>query len=306
MTRKPVRRLFQFDWIGPQGRDFQLSLGKETVIMGVLNLTPDSFYDGGAYPTVEAAVSRAMEMESAGAGIIDIGGESSRPGSRAIPLEEELGRVIPVIKSLAERLEIPISIDTCKAGVACQALKAGARIINDISALCVDPDLAPLVAAESGPYIMMHMQGRPGTMQARPSYRDVLGEIKNFFRERIEWAEGEGIVPARIIIDPGIGFGKTLEHNLEIISGLPSLAELGRPILIGPSRKSFIGSILGREPDDRLWGTAGAVASCIAGGAQIIRVHDVKEMKDLAVVMDRVRKVDGWQLTVDGGKPPLS
>jgi len=288
MIRRPVREQFQFDWTDLRGRAFQLFLGRETVIMGVLNLTPDSFYDGGSYPTVEAAVSRALAMEEAGAGIIDIGGESSRPGSRAIPLEEELGRVIPVIKSLAGRLEIPISIDTYKAEVARRALNAGARIINDISAFRIDPDLASLVAAESGPYIMMHMQGRPGTMQAHPSYRDVLGEIKLFFRERIKWAEGEGIAPARIIIDPGIGFGKTLEHNLEIISGLPSLAELGRPILIGPSRKSFIGSILGRKPDDRLWGTAGAVASCIAGGAQIIRVHDVKEMKDLSVVMDRI------------------
>ena len=278
--------------------------------MGVLNLTPDSFYDGGVYPTVEAAVSRALEMESAGAGIIDIGGESSRPGSRSVAAEEELGRVIPVIESLAPRLEIPISIDTCKAEIARRALEAGARIINDISALRLDPDLASVVADSFGPYIMMHMRGTPGTMQARPSYRDLLGEIKEFFRKRIEWAEGEGIARDRIIIDPGIGFGKTLEHNLEIISGLPSLAELGRPILIGPSRKSFIGSILGQEPDDRLWGTAGAVAACIAHGAHIIRVHDVHEMKDLAVVMDRVRLSGNQDIrrsgSERGGKTTLS
>ena len=193
MTRRPVREQFQFDWTDPQGRAFQLSLGRETVIMGVLNLTPDSFYDGGVYPTVEAAVSRALEMESAGAGIIDIGGESSRPGSRSVAAEEELGRVIPVIESLAPRLEIPISIDTCKAEIARRALEAGARIINDISALRLDPDLASVVADSFGPYIMMHMRGTPGTMQARPSYRDLLGEIKEFFRKRIEWAEGEGI-----------------------------------------------------------------------------------------------------------------
>lgn len=289
MIRRPVREQFQFDWTDPRGRDFQLSLGRETVIMGVLNLTPDSFYDGGSYPTVEAAVFRALTMEEAGAGIIDIGGESSRPGSLPVTAEEELRRVIPVLERLADRLTIPISIDTCKAEVARRALDAGARIVNDISALRIDPGFASVVAGTPGPYIMMHMRGTPGSMQTRPTYRDLLGEIKEFFRERIEWAEGEGIAPNRIIIDPGIGFGKTLEHNLKIISCLPSLAELGRPILIGPSRKSFIGSILGREPYDRLWGTAGAVASCIIGGAQIIRVHDVKEMKDLAVVMDRVR-----------------
>jgi len=288
MIRRPVRGQFQFDWTDPQGKAFHLSLGRETVIMGVLNLTPDSFYDGGLYPTVDAAVSRALAMEEAGAGIIDIGGESSRPGSRSVTAEEELERVIPVLEHLVNRLRIPISIDTCKAEVVRCALDAGAQIINDISALRLDTGLASVVAASTGPYIMMHMLGTPGIMQDRPSYRDVLGEIKKFFRERIEWAKGQGIAPARIIIDPGIGFGKTLEHNLEIISGLPSLAELGRPILIGPSRKSFIGSILGREPDDLLWGTAGAVASCITGGARIIRVHDVREMKDLAVVMDRI------------------
>ncbi len=256
--------------------------------MGVLNLTPDSFYDGGSYPTVDAAVSRALAMEEAGAGIIDIGGESSRPGSRSVTAEDELDRVIPVLESLVDRLRVPLSIDTHKAEVARYALEAGAQIINDISALRLDDGLASVVAASTGPYIMMHMLGTPGTMQDRPSYRNVLGEIKKFFRERIEWAEKQGIALDRIIIDPGIGFGKTLDHNLEIISGLPSLAELGQPILIGPSRKSFIGSILGREPEGRLWGPAGAVAACITGGARIIRVHDVREMKDLAVVMDRI------------------
>jgi dihydropteroate synthase len=293
MIRKSGRRVFQFDWNSRDGRGFKLSLGRETVIMGVLNLTPDSFYDGGLYPTVEAAVSRALAMEEAGAGIIDIGGESARPGARAVTAEEEQRRVMPVLERLADRLNIPISIDTYKAEVARQALASGAGMVNDISALRLDPGLVSVVAESSGPYIMMHMQGTPGTMQARPSYRDILGELKEFFRERMEWAEGEGIARDRIIVDPGVGFGKTLEHNLEIISGLPSLAELGRPILIGPSRKSFIGAILGQEPDGRLWGTAGAVAACIARGAQIIRVHDVQEMKDLAVVMDRVRKVDG-------------
>ncbi len=273
--------------------------------MGVLNLTPDSFYDGGSYPTVDAAVSRALAMEEAGAGIIDIGGESSRPGSRSVTAEDELDRVIPVLESLVDRLRVPLSIDTHKAEVARYALEAGAQIINDISALRLDDGLASVVAASTGPYIMMHMLGTPGTMQDRPSYRNVLGEIKKFFRERIEWAEKQGIALDRIIIDPGIGFGKTLDHNLEIISDLPSLAELGRPILIGPSRKSFIGSILGREPEGLLWGTAGAVAACITSGAQIIRVHDVKEMKDLAVVMDRIR-LSGDQDIRESGPDPAA
>ncbi|MEA1927359.1 MAG: dihydropteroate synthase, partial [Candidatus Auribacterota bacterium] len=166
----------------------------------------------------------------------------------------------------------------------------GAQIINDISALRLDPELVGVVAEVPGPYIMMHMRGTPGNMQDHPVYHDLPGELMDFFRERIRWAKEEGIDPDRIIIDPGIGFGKTLEHNLEIIDTLPRLAELGHPILIGPSRKSFIGSILDRKAEDRLWGTAGAVAACIARGAQIIRVHDVKEMKELSIVMDRIFK----------------
>jgi len=256
-----------------------------------LNLTPDSFFDGGFYPTVDEAVNRALAMEEAGAGIIDLGGESTRPGAVSVPEEEELQRIMPVLERLVERLTIPISIDTYKAGVARRALGAGASIINDISALRFDPGLVSVVAESMGPYVMMHMKGTPGTMQNAPAYRDVMAEIKEFFRERLHRAEEEGITLERIIIDPGIGFGKTLEHNLTILAGLASLAELGRPILLGPSRKSFIGAILDKPPADRLWGTAGAVAACIAHGAHIIRVHDVEVMKDLSTVMDRVDQV---------------
>ncbi|MDP8213629.1 MAG: dihydropteroate synthase [Candidatus Euphemobacter frigidus] len=291
MEFRSGRYPFSFEWSNRWGRSFSLTLGPKTVIMGALNLTPDSFFDGGFYPTVDEAVNRALAMEEAGAGIIDLGGESTRPGAVSVPEEEELQRIMPVLERLVERLTIPISIDTYKAGVARRALGAGASIINDISALRFDPGLVSVVAESMGPYVMMHMKGTPGTMQNAPAYRDVMAEIKEFFRERLHRAEEEGITLERIIIDPGIGFGKTLEHNLTILAGLASLAELGRPILLGPSRKSFIGAILDKPPADRLWGTAGAVAACIAHGAHIIRVHDVEVMKDLSTVMDRVDQV---------------
>lgn len=257
--------------------------------MGVVNLTPDSFYDGGRYPGAAAAIARAFQLVQAGAEIIDLGGESSRPGAEPVSADEELRRVIPVIEGLAGKIPVPISIDTWKAKVAGRALESGAEIVNDISALRFDPGLAAVVARGSGPYIMMHMLGTPKDMQVRPVYRDVIGEIGEFFRERIAFAAAAGIDPSRIVIDPGIGFGKSLEHNLEIINRLGALKDLGRPVLVGVSRKSFIGAILNREPEDRLWGTAGAVAAAVMRGADIVRVHDVAQMKDLAAVIDRVR-----------------
>ncbi|MFH1038564.1 MAG: dihydropteroate synthase [PVC group bacterium] len=289
MMEKSARASFLLEWTDRPGRGHRLSLGGETVVMGVLNLTPDSFYDGGFYPGVEAAVDRALAMEKAGAGIIDLGGESSRPGAERVTADEELRRVMPVLERLVGRLSVPVSIDTCQAAVAARALEAGAQIVNDIGALGLDPGMASVVADHSGPYVMMHMQGTPGTMQERPFYRDLWGELKEFFRERIERAASAGIDPGRIIIDPGIGFGKTPDHNLEIIAGLPALAGLGRPILVGPSRKSFIGAILDQPPAARLWGTAAAVAACVLGGAHIVRVHDVEEMKDVAAVTDRIK-----------------
>lgn len=277
------------EWQGRSGRKFRLGGGGKTVLMGIVNLTPDSFYDGGYYPDPAAGIARALELAAAGAEIIDLGGESSRPGADPVPAGEELSRVIPVIKGLAGRLPVPISIDTWKAGVAARALEAGAEIVNDISALRLDPGLAPVVAAVPGPYVMMHMLGTPRDMQRNPAYRDVVGEIKDFFRRRIEFAAAAGIDPSRIVVDPGIGFGKTLEHNLEIINRLGEFRELGRPVLVGVSRKSFIGAILNREPAGRLWGTAGAVAAAILRGADIVRVHDAAGMKDLVAVADRIR-----------------
>jgi dihydropteroate synthase len=263
--------------------------------MGVINLTPDSFSDGGAYLTASAAIARGLELAAAGADIIDLGGESSRPGSQRVSAAEELRRVIPVIEGLAEKLSVPISIDTWKAEVAARALEAGAGIVNDISALRFDSGLAAVVAGSTGPYIMMHMLRTPKDMQVCPVYREVIEEIKDFFRERISFAATAGINLARIVIDPGIGFGKTLEHNLEILNRLEEFQSLGRPIMVGVSRKSFIGTILGRSSKDRLWGTAGAVAAAVGRGAEIVRVHDVAPIKDMIAVIDAIRSagVDG-------------
>lgn len=266
-----------------------LGAGGRTILMGIINLTPDSFYDGGSCPDPAAGIDRALELAAAGADIIDLGGESSRPGSEPVGAGAELKRVIPVIEGLAGRISVPISIDTWKAQVAARALEAGAEIVNDISALRFDPGLASVVAKVSGPYVMMHMLRTPKDMQERPVYRDVIGEIRDFFRRRIAFASAAGIDPSRIVIDPGIGFGKTLEHNLQIINELEGFKKLGRPILVGVSRKSFIGAILEKEPAGRLWGTAGAVAAAVLRGADIVRVHDVSEMKDLVAVVDRIR-----------------
>ncbi len=277
------------EWLDPSGRKIGLGGGGRPLLMGIVNLTPDSFYDGGRYPDPAAGIARARELVRAGADIIDLGGESSRPGAKAVAAAEELERVIPVIEGLATRIPVPISIDTWKAEVAARALEAGAQIVNDISALRFDPEMASVVASAAGPYVMMHMLGTPRNMQENPVYRDVLGEIGDFFSQGLARAEAAGISRSRIIIDPGIGFGKTLEHNLEIINGLAAFRQLGRPVLVGPSRKSFIGQILGRGPDDRLWGTAGAVAAAVMRGADIVRVHDVDGLKDLVAVAARIR-----------------
>lgn len=245
-----------------------------TSIMGILNVTPDSFYDGGRYLSVEDAVRHAEELVQEGADIIDIGGESTRPGSEPVSLEDELRRVIPVIKKLVSRIKIPISIDTQKAQVARQALEIGAHIINDISALRADPEMVNVAKKYDVPVVLVHMKGTPKDMQENPCYDDVISEIKEFFRERIQRS---GIRKENIILDPGIGFGKRLEDNLEIIKRLGEFKELGFPILIGPSRKSFIGG----KSSERIWGTAGAVAVGVLNGADIIRVHDVSEMKQV-------------------------
>jgi len=259
------------------------------LVMGVLNVTPDSFHDGGRYATVGAAVEHALRMVEEGADIIDIGGESSRPGARPVSLEEELARVIPVIGGIHRQSDVLLSIDTTKAGVAEEAIARGASIVNDISALRFDPKLAPVVAASGTFVVLMHMLGRPQTMQVAPAYTDPVGEIKAFLAERIEAAIRFGIRRDRIIVDPGIGFGKRLEDNLAILKALSALACLQTPIMVGLSRKSFLGRLLDLPAEERLEGTIAANAIAIANGADIIRVHDVKEGRRTADVARRLR-----------------
>ncbi len=257
--------------------------------MGVLNLTPDSFYDGGRYITTQAAVERALQMVEEGADIIDVGGESSRPGARSVSIDEELARVVPVVKGIAAKSDVLISVDTTKSAVAQAAIAHGTRIINDISALRFDPNMAEVVARGGVSLVLMHMQGSPETMQQNPMYTDAVAEIKSFLRERIRAAVAAGIDRSRLIVDPGIGFGKRLPHNLEILRRLSEFKELGVPILVGLSRKSFLGEILDLPTSERLVGTIAANAIAIANGADIIRVHDVKEGRRTANVAVRLR-----------------
>ena len=266
--------------------DFLFDLRERTYLMGILNVTPDSFADGGRYGNTQAAVEHGIRMAEQGADIIDIGGESTHPGAESVNLDEELKRVIPVIEGLSEKLDKPISIDTYKHEVAKQALDAGALMVNDISGLRAEQDMAKLVADRNIPVVIMHMQGTPQNMQENPRYDDVVGEIVNFLRERAEYALREGVLKEKIIVDPGIGFGKKINHNLEIMHRLSELRSLGFPILMGTSRKSFIGQTLDLPVDKRLEGTAATVAYSIAQGANIVRVHDVEEMTRVARMTD--------------------
>lgn len=257
--------------------------------MGVLNVTPDSFSDGGAYLDSSAAVARAIEMLEEGADIIDVGGESSRPGAERVSLAEELRRVIPVVRALAQSGGGTISVDTMKAEVARQALDAGAHIINDITGLTHDPGMVEVVRSGGAGVVIMHMQGDPQTMQLRPAYGDVSREVGDYLRERLAGVVRSGVEATRVALDPGIGFGKTLEHNLQLLRDLPLLAELGRPVLVGLSRKSFLGAITGRAyPSDRLAAGLGAMVCAVMNGAHIVRVHDVKEACDAVRVVDRI------------------
>ena len=261
-----------------------------TVIMGIVNVTPDSFYDGGKRFDSARAAADALEMIEAGAEILDIGGESTRPGAEPVPLEEELRRVLPVIRELRKNLNAPISIDSYKEAVARAALDAGADIVNDISALRFDSRMAALVAGEGVPVILMHMQGVPRTMQVEPHYRDVVREVQDFLVERVRSAGDAGVAKERIIIDPGIGFGKTVEHNLALLKDLQSLKSLGQPLLVGVSRKAFIGKILnGAAPQARLEGSLAAAVAAALSGANIIRVHDVSETHRALRVADAIR-----------------
>lgn len=246
-------------------------------VMGIVNVTPDSFYDGGRHDSVEAAVEHAEKMAAAGAGIIDVGGESTRPGAGGVSESEELRRVIPVIEGIASRLDVPISIDTSKAAVARKAIEAGAVMVNDVTGFEGDPEMAGVVADEGCAVCIMHMQGTPGHMQDDPHYEDVVGELMTYFDERIRWAAKRGIEPGNIIIDPGIGFGKKLEHNLVLLRHLDAFACLGQALLLGVSRKSFIGMVMEDMEADRLPGTIAANVSAFRKGARVFRVHDVAE-----------------------------
>src|SRR5215475_6928956 len=266
-----------------------LDAGRRTVLMGIINVTPDSFYDGGKRLDPDRAVADGMSMVEAGADILDIGGESTRPGAGVVSMEEELRRVLPVIRGLRRNVKVPISIDTYKAPVARAALMEGADIVNDISALRFDSQMGLLVAAEKVPVVLMHMQGTPQTMQAEPHYKDVLREVQDFLAAQVRFAIEVGVDRENIIIDPGIGFGKTLEHNLTLLRGLPALASIGQPLLVGASRKTFIGKILGVEPDERLEGSLAAAIAAVFGGAHILRVHDVNETRKAIRVADAIR-----------------
>ncbi len=263
-------------------------LGERTCVMGIINVTPDSFSDGGVYFDSAHALDHALGMVEEGADILDIGGESSRPNAMPVSAQEEIRRVIPLIQAITEQTQVLISVDTYKPQVAREALQAGAHIVNDICALA-DPEMPPVIAEFEAGVVLMHMQGTPQTMQQNPDYHDVVAEIHQFLQGRVEFAEEQGIIAEQIAIDPGIGFGKTIEHNLELLKRLGEFQGLRRPILIGTSRKSFIGHILNRPVEECLQGTAATVACAILQGADIIRVHDVPEMKQVAMMADALR-----------------
>jgi dihydropteroate synthase len=260
--------------------------------MGAINVTPDSFSDGGRFFDSERAIEQGERLASDGADLLDVGGESTRPFSDPIPAEEELRRVIPVIRELAKRARIPISIDTCKAEVARAALDAGASLINDISALAFDAGMGRVAASSGAPLILMHMQGTPRTMQVKPHYDSLLSEVVRFLEERVQLACEAGVSRDQVIVDPGIGFGKSATHNLLLIKHLDSLAVLGRPVLLGTSRKSFIGSVLGRPVTDRETGTWATVCAGALKGAHILRVHEVAVCRQMVDMVDAILSAD--------------
>ena len=272
--------------------DWCLNPKRETLVMGIVNVTPDSFSDGGKFFSPEVAISHASKLITQGADIIDIGGESTRPGAKLVSESEELKRVIPVIEKV--RIDNPtilISIDTTKASVAKYAVEAGADIINDVSGLSFDNNMTGIVESFDVPVVIMHMKGNPQNMQLNPKYKDIVNEILDFFKTKIKIAIQSGINRSMIILDPGIGFGKTVDHNFELLSRLNEFNVLELPIMIGPSRKSFIGITLDLPPEDRVEGTAAAVSAGVMNGASIVRVHDVKSMKRVVKIIEKVRNV---------------
>lgn len=270
-----------------QGHSFKW--GQRTYLMGVLNVTPDSFSDGGEFNTPTAALAQAQQLVAGGADIIDVGGQSTRPGAAEISLEEELDRVLSVLHVVRDQISVPISVDTTRAVVAKAAVEAGADIINDISGGTFDTDMLATVAQLGVPIVLMHIRGTPQTMQKLTDYQDLIGEIYQFLERQIDVADAFGIDRTKIIIDPGIGFAKNYDQSLEILRRLSEFRSLNCPILVGPSRKSFIGRILNQpDPKARIWGTAAACCAVIASGADILRVHDVREMRDVCCVADAI------------------
>ena len=278
-----MRRRFEIELSGNR-----VELGERTLVVGVLNVTPDSFSDGGRYIDPARAIERALEMEGEGADIIEIGGESTRPGSARLDPEDELARVMPVLRGLAGRLRVPVAIDTYRSQVAEAAVSHGASIINDVSALRFDPAVADVAAHEGAALVLMHMRGEPATMQKMEPSKDIFAEIETDLAKAIRAAEARGVNRNRIVVDPGIGFGKTLEQNLAILNHVDRLHSLELPVMIGTSRKSFIGKITGRPEDDRAFGTAASVAIAIVRGAHFIRVHDVRQMAEVAKIADAI------------------
>ena len=273
-------------------QDWCLNPNRETLVMGIVNVTPDSFSDGGKFFSPEVAISHASKLITQGADIIDIGGESTRPGAEQVSESEELKRVIPVIEKIrTDNPTILISIDTTKASVAKHAVEAGADIINDVSGLSFDNNMIGIVESFNIPVVIMHMKGNPQNMQLNPKYKDIVNEILDFFKMKIKIAIQSGINRSMIILDPGIGFGKTVEHNFELLSRLNEFNVLELPIMIGPSRKSFIGITLDLPPEDRVEGTAAAVSAGVMNGASIVRVHDVKSMKRVVRIIEKVKNV---------------
>ena len=266
-------------------------LGDRTLVMGVINTTPDSFSDGGRFGSAQQAIEEGMRMADEGADMIDVGGESTRPGSDPVSVEEELKRVLPVVQGLAARVSIPISVDTMKARVALESLDAGAEIINDVSSFNYDPAMAKAIASAGAGVVLMHMRGMPKVMQQGDlSYPSLIEDITDYLQEKIDKAVLEGIERSRIVVDPGIGFGKTPADNMRLIRHLARFNKLGRPILIGVSRKAFIGLATGGGPSERIEGTAAAVTASILNGAHIVRVHDVSVMKKVVLMADAIKR----------------
>ncbi|HTI72407.1 MAG TPA: dihydropteroate synthase [Candidatus Limnocylindria bacterium] len=257
-------------------RDFTIDFPRRAVVMGVINVTPDSFSDGGRHFDLESAVNHGLELVAEGAEILDIGGESTRPGAAVVETEEEIRRTIPVVECLTKRVNIPVSIDTRKPQVAEAALRAGASIVNDVQASRESPHMWELVARYRAGYVAMHMQGQPETMQQHPTYSDVRRELEAFFLDRLDHISGAGVDPTQVVFDPGIGFGKADDHNLALLADIGSFRKLGRPLLVGVSRKSFIGRVLNANVEDRLAGSLACANWCVQKGVQIIRTHDAK------------------------------